>query len=40
MLLHHDNTHAHMSLKTTEFVPNNMVIVPPSSLLARLSPVT
>jgi hypothetical protein len=28
--LHHDNTPAHMSLKTTEFVTNNnMVIVPP-----------
>jgi hypothetical protein len=28
-LLHHDNAHAHTSLKTTEFVSNNnMVIVP------------
>jgi hypothetical protein len=27
--LHHDNTHTHMSLKTTEFVTNNnMVIIP------------
>jgi hypothetical protein len=27
-LLHHDNASAHTSLKTTEFVTNNMVIVP------------
>jgi hypothetical protein len=26
--LHHDNAPIHMSLKTTEFVTNNMVIVP------------
>jgi transposase len=28
LLLHHDNTHAHASLKTTGFMTNNMVIVP------------
>jgi hypothetical protein len=28
-LLHHDNMPAHTSLKTTEFVTNNMVILPP-----------
>jgi hypothetical protein len=27
-LLHHDNTPAHTSLKSTEFVTDNMVIVP------------
>jgi hypothetical protein len=27
-LLHHDNALVHMSLKTTEFVTNNMVTVP------------
>jgi hypothetical protein len=32
-LLHHDNAPTHTSLKTTEFVTNNMVIIPhpPSS---------
>jgi hypothetical protein len=27
-LIHHNNAPAHTSLKTTEFVTNNMVIVP------------
>jgi hypothetical protein len=36
-LLHHDNAPAHTSLKTTEFVTNNnMVIIPP--ILTSLSP--
>ncbi|PNF37382.1 hypothetical protein B7P43_G16383 [Cryptotermes secundus] len=35
-LLHHDNMPAHTSLKTTEFVNNTNMVVPPPSLLGRL----
>jgi hypothetical protein len=39
-LLHHDNAPAHTSLKTTEFVTNNnMVIIPHSPYLPDLAPV-
>jgi hypothetical protein len=37
-LLHHDNAPAHTSLKTTEFVTNNMVIVPHPTYLPDLAP--
>jgi hypothetical protein len=38
-LLHHDNALAHMSLKTTEFVTNNnMVIVPHTPYSLDLAP--
>jgi transposase len=38
-LLHHDNTPAHTSLKTTEFVTNNnVVIVPHPPYYPDLSP--
>jgi hypothetical protein len=37
-VLHHDNVPARTSLKTTEFVTNNMVIIPYPPLLAGLRP--
>jgi hypothetical protein len=37
-LLHHDNAHVHTSLKTTEFVTNNMVIVPHPPYSSDLTP--
>jgi hypothetical protein len=38
-LLHHDNAPAHMSLKTTEFVTNNnMVIIPHPPYSPNLAP--
>jgi hypothetical protein len=37
-LLHHDNGAAHTSLITTEFVTNNMVIVPHPPYLLDLAP--
>jgi hypothetical protein len=38
-LLHHDNTSAHMPLKTTEFVTNNnMVIIPHRPYSPHLAP--
>jgi hypothetical protein len=37
-LLHHDNAPAHMSLKTTEFVTNNMVILPHPPYSMDLAP--
>jgi hypothetical protein len=37
-LLHHDNTPTHASLKTTEFVTNNMVIISPPPYLPDLAP--
>jgi hypothetical protein len=37
-LLHHDNAPAHTSLKTTEFVTNNMIIIPHPPYLLGLAP--
>jgi hypothetical protein len=37
-LLHHDNAPAHTSLKTTEFVTNNMVIIPHPPYSLDLAP--
>jgi hypothetical protein len=36
--LHHDNASAHTSLKTTEFVTENVVIVPYPSYSLDLAP--
>jgi hypothetical protein len=36
-LLHHNNAPAHTSLKTTEFVMNNMVIIPHPSYMPDLA---
>jgi hypothetical protein len=38
LLLHHDNEPTHASLKTTEFVTNNMVIVLQPTYLFDLAP--
>jgi hypothetical protein len=37
-LLHHDNAATHTSLKITQFVTNNMVVVPHPPYLPDLAP--